>query len=241
MKARFLPMAASLLVAGGLGWCITSQERSIAEQELERTALHARLAERNLLLRQNAQIESLRNQATDIERHRQDARELHKLRNEVRQLRDQQSTLTNVRAQHERLRKLREARGQPTQLATPIPFIAPAEFADRGQATPEAAVLSFFWAMKEGQIDRAAALVIEPEQVLGKRGGANREQAREAMKRDFEREMRGFRIVSQRATSALETHVELQIATANEGIQFWPMNLRLIERAWKIDFNAMGK
>jgi len=85
---------------------------------------------------------------------REQAKELPKLRNEASQRRPVRSELAVVRAENARLLEAKQTGGK-------IPRESPAGFVSRdslvfvGRATPEAALQSFFWALREGNM-RAA-------------------------------------------------------------------------------------
>lgn len=242
MNPRVLSLGAAAALAAAVAILVPARQRTLAKEELEHARLLTQQAEVAALVRENSQIASLRTEVAEMDRLREETRELHKLRNEVRQLREQQKNIPLMRAENERLRKLRSGRTNAAANAGPaIPFIGPAELMDRGQATPDAALLTFFWAMKEGNVERAMTLVTNPENLMGKGNGATTEQMRDSMKKEFETNMKGFRIVSQNALSGDEVQMDFQIAMDREGIQSLPLKVRRVNNVWKLDFESIGK
>lgn len=92
---------------------------------------------------------------TDLEREaaalRAQTTDLAKLRNEVSQLRTRQGELAAVRAEHEQLRRAKEI-GAPIPREVPPGFIPKEQLRNAGLETPEDAVQTFFWAMREGEL-----------------------------------------------------------------------------------------
>jgi hypothetical protein len=82
---------------------------------------------------------------------RAQTRDLAKLRNEVSQLRAQQSELAAARAESARLLDAKGS-GAPLRREVPPGFISKEQLRNAGFQTPEDAVQTFFWAMREGDL-----------------------------------------------------------------------------------------
>ena len=83
---------------------------------------------------------------------REQTRELPKLRNEVSQLRARRAELATARAENVRLLGAKST-GAMFPRKAPPGFISKAELKNAGCATPESAVETFFWAMRESRLD----------------------------------------------------------------------------------------
>jgi hypothetical protein len=82
---------------------------------------------------------------------REQTKELPKLRNEISQLRSMQVELARARAENERLLDARRT-GSLIPHEPPPGFISKDRLTFAGYATPEAAIETFFWAMREGNV-----------------------------------------------------------------------------------------
>ncbi|HUR45032.1 MAG TPA: hypothetical protein VMZ27_04070 [Candidatus Saccharimonadales bacterium] len=86
---------------------------------------------------------------------RESSKDLLRLRNEARQLRQEAAELASLREKNDRLRKaLAEAAPQQNPFRVPEGFIGKETLSDKGLTTPEAAAETFFWAMREGNVER---------------------------------------------------------------------------------------
>lgn len=83
---------------------------------------------------------------------REQTRDLPKLRNEVSQLRARRAELVAARAENARLLEVKRT-GAMLPREIPPGFIAKEQLQNAGYATPEAAVETFFWAMRESRLD----------------------------------------------------------------------------------------
>lgn len=82
---------------------------------------------------------------------REQTKELPKLRNEVSQRRSVRSDLAVVRAENARLLEARQT-GAVIARESPAGFVSRDNLSFAGHATPEAALQSFFWALREGNM-----------------------------------------------------------------------------------------
>jgi len=107
------------------------------------------------LTAEHAEIDRLRAEVEEIEKLRHETRELHKLRNEVRQLREQKPEWDKLQAQNQKLRAGSEPAGQPASRAPdPASLLAKEVLSDAGFGSPEATLRTYFWAMREGNMEK---------------------------------------------------------------------------------------
>jgi hypothetical protein len=85
---------------------------------------------------------------------REETRNLARLRNEVTQLRRQQAELAAARTENDELLKAKET-GPAIRRKTPSGFRSREQLQNAGYATPEAALETLFWAMREGNAEVA--------------------------------------------------------------------------------------
>jgi hypothetical protein len=89
--------------------------------------------------------------SNEVARLREETRELARLRNEVGQLRTRRSELDAARQEQVRLIAARQHE-TVTPRESPSGFVSKDKLANVGFATPEDAVQTFFWAMREGSL-----------------------------------------------------------------------------------------
>jgi len=86
--------------------------------------------------------------------------ELLRLRNQVRQLRAQQPQIDQLRAENERLAAANRSAASPRQEFSQMEgFMAKESWNNAGFATPENALQTFFWAVREGDLAMLAECV----------------------------------------------------------------------------------
>ncbi len=90
----------------------------------------------------------------DITRLRDENRDIHKLRGDITRARQQRKDLEKLQVENARLReRINQLKANPQAAAQPFPL------ANKGQATPDAAVETTFWLMRQGDIDGLATLM----------------------------------------------------------------------------------
>ena len=99
------------------------------------------------------QSEVMAPSAAELEALREETKDLPGLRNEVRQLRAATNQLGALRDENDRLTKAKET-GATISAPLPAGFVSKEQLANIGFATPEGAVQTFFWAMRETNFDR---------------------------------------------------------------------------------------
>jgi hypothetical protein len=144
----------ALSMAGALGG-VCLERNAISKARLENQRLRNESEEIERLTRENAEIDRLRSEAQEMGNLRNGTRELHKLRNEVRQLREQKPEWDKVHAENQKLRTGAEPAGRPALRAPdPASLIANEMLSDAGLGSPEATLRTFFWAMREGNLEK---------------------------------------------------------------------------------------
>ncbi len=143
MKSLKWILLALALVASALAWKQNTQVQQ-AREHLRDT--QSKLAEARQLEATNAQLRGISVSVEEMAKVRESTADLHKLRNEVRQLREAVSEAEKLKLENARLLdSIAQAKaGQPVR---PPGFIERSAMANVGQATPEAAIQKYFWAL----------------------------------------------------------------------------------------------
>ena len=152
---------------------------------------------------------------------REQTRELPKLRNEIGQLRAVRSELAAARAENARLLEAKRT-GALIPRESPPGFVSKERLAFAGFATPEAALETFFWSMREGNVV-VAMESMSPENEdrvrFEQRSAKEREELANSFKTNVEgRGMGSFNdfTVAQReeiSPDALALHIRSSVAT----------------------------
>jgi hypothetical protein len=170
---------------------------------------------------------------------REENRDLLKLRNEVRQLREQVKDQGKVRAEHERLQKALATGSAPGQAKLPTPegFIARETLADVGTGTPAAAVQTFLWSMREGNLEKLLQTV-SPRFMEQHLHNLSPEQADEYNQRLvvlMQQQMKSFsnfRVVGQEQKGPDKVMLQLQ---SSAGSKVAKMTVRLYGNEWRVE------
>jgi hypothetical protein len=157
----------------------------------------------------------------EITRLRFEAQEVHKLRNEVSQLRGQRNELERQRAENQRLKSGTlsnvPSAAQPSQEQD---YFANQDWTFAGYATPEAALQSSLWAMREGDLNSLQASTTADGWARIGGGMDNQSDARmaEAIKRKVKNSA-GFRILERKSVTKdeiiLRVHADGENAAQN--------------------------
>ena len=144
----------ALLIAGGVAG-VFLQHDTLAKARRANGELRVVNQEAQQLARENAETERLRAEFQEIEKLRNETREIHKLRNEVRRLREQKPEWDKLRAENQRLRPRARPVGRPGSSAPESASLITKEFLfDAGLGSPDATLRTFFWAMREGNLEK---------------------------------------------------------------------------------------
>ncbi len=177
----------------------------------------------------------------ELERLRAEAREVHKLRNEVSQLRSGVKEADQLRAENQRLR----AAGRPLQGAPGTGVAAPSATASQdgyyakehwaftGYATPEAALQSVIWAMREGDTKTLLASLTpeEMERMQKEWGNKSEAQVSADTKRGTDK-ISGIRILESKTLSDDEVVLSVFAAGGEDKVQ--KISLKRYGAEWKM-------
>jgi hypothetical protein len=94
----------------------------------------------------------------ELEKLRAEITSLHKLRAEVQRLRSLEKESQPLRSWNTELNKL-ATQSANSKSVEPMPFIATSELRSAGRSTPEAALQSLLFALREGDLDQVSACV----------------------------------------------------------------------------------
>jgi len=222
------------IVAGtGFYW------QHVSSLRRENHALELKLEQAKTFPAEGLSLEQVRAENSEVQRLKTETRDLHKLRNEVRQLREQTKDLDTLRAENERLRgsvaKLEEA--PVAAPSTPRQAFTLEQLQNSGFATPEATLVTMFWAMKQG--DLATATRCWPSREAGNVFNA---ATPETFRRQGETMAKGFgelRIVAKKMISADEALLGVRMESrGSEDPQEISMPFKLIGGEWKLNLRS---
>jgi hypothetical protein len=164
----------------------------------------------------------------ELERLRTEAREVHKLRNEVSQLRAAVKEADQLRAENQRLRVT--GKSPQTAPATGVPgpstaasqegYYAKENWAFIGYATPEAALQSVIWAMRERDTKTFLAGLTPEEMERMQREWGNKSEAQVSVdaKRGTDK-ISGIRILESKTLSDDEVVLSIYAAGGEDKVQ----------------------
>jgi regulator of replication initiation timing len=237
MRVLFVVVALAATAAAIVGWKSASQSR--AENEALRAELQ-RLKEQGAA---TAEAESAQ-RAQELQRLRTEAQEVMRLRGEVTQLRSGAKEADKWRGENERLRaenqQLRSSAGAPA-VAAPAPAPPPAPAKDQfpkenwafaGYASPEAALLSAVWAMKEGNPKTYLDSLSPEEQARMAKVWENKSEAEVAAKHQQDvSQITGLRILDRQPVSTEEVVMSVYI----EGTaRLEKVSMKRIGEEWRV-------
>ena len=157
----------SLAIAGIL--LVAVQHQQLGQLRAENATLEQASTEADQLKADLAKSTGNETQdAAEIERLRGENRDLLKLRNEVNQLRDARVQFEKVSSENQRLQSVAKSapKAQPKERTMQPIVVQMASVYDRGQATPEFALQTFYWAQRERNSD-ALSRCVTPQSWTG--------------------------------------------------------------------------
>jgi hypothetical protein len=169
----------------------------------------------------------------EVLRLREANKDLPKLRNEVRQLRRQADEMAKLRADNERLKNALK----PGARQYPPDFVRRGALIDAGQATPEATVQTFFWAMTQGNVSRIKdCMSAEDVAKLA-------QQSDEKLKEETAmvgKAIPGFRIAEKHDISPGEVEMKIEVMPGVDGDIGMdgaerPVKLKRVGNEWKLE------
>jgi hypothetical protein len=222
---------ASLLVAGGLvtaAW----ERKALDEARRERSSLAAAQEESERLLAENAELSSQHEASAS---RAAASPELLRLRNEVRQLRTLAPEADRLRAENLRLAALPAPASSGPKFSELEGYVAKENWSESGLATPEAAVQTFFRAVRDLDLPRLVSCLSQRGGLaMGIRTNATNGQlhpdSQEALR--FLGLINGFRI--EEKDESRPGQVTLGIRAASGG-QLLRLKLGRVGTEWKID------
>src|SRR5260221_1703044 len=213
---QLLKISGSCLVASALV-VVISQRSAISKARAENQGLCQDHEESARLQSENESISELRNQNAEIAGLRSANEDLLILRNEVGQLRSQAPLVANLRAENQRLAfEVKSiAEGKAPRLSEMEGYVAKGAWSNAGFASPEAAMQTFFWALREGQFDQIAGCFSPDERRSLEKGLA--QKPKEESGRSFQEEMGvarmgGYRITEREQTAEGKVIVSIHVA-----------------------------
>jgi hypothetical protein len=229
----------SSLVAIVLAWTagiVAWQRFQDRQLQDERGQILAAQAQAARLAEQVGNPDKLRAQAAEADQLKAANKDLPSLRNQVRPLREANAEVEKLRASTQRLAlQLQSPILVPKRLTEMEGFVAKEDWVPGGFNTPEAAVQSFFWAMREGDLGALETCLVPSERESLARQAANPAGLRKVMDEMRVRaaRMKGFRIEGRTEEGDAKVVLSLQVAAGGDLMK---IPLERIGREWKIQF-----
>jgi hypothetical protein len=232
-KLRTVLIAAGILFVAGLA--LIRQGKMISQFQHENRALQEEIRARDRAATSDKATSGAALEE-ELRRLRTGAQEVHKLRNEVSQLRALRRESETLREENLRLKSAPRASDlSGLQSAQQPEYFAKENWIFAGYATPDAALQSSQWAMREGDL-KALQASMTPEAEIGKALGNEELAAKiEAEIRRKVRETPGYRILERKAIS--ENEVVLRIHADGAGSSTGDQNILLkrLDGEWKVE------
>jgi len=175
----------------------------------------------------------------ESERLRLENEDLLKLRNEVRQLRELVPEIEGARAEHQRLLQAKQnPPAEPSAYATPEGYVGKDALADLGLGTPEAAVQTFLWTMREGNFKRmleCASPRFKRHQGFDRLTAEELPQIGEQMGQKLQSQMqtfKDFRIIDRKEVTPEEVTLQLRSSLTSAVLS---LSLRRVGNDWLVD------
>jgi hypothetical protein len=220
---------AGLIVAVGL------QKLAISNARQENQAARQIQAEALQLAGENQSVPELRQDTQPLDDLRLANQDLLKLRNEVRQLRAQIADVEELRRDNQRLASTIKtlSSGKTPRLSDMEGYVPKETWSHSGFATPEAALQTFLWAVREGRI-QAVAECMSPESPHFEAGFARKseEEQKKSLQEDLGQLVKtgGYRLVDRE--EAADDKVVLGIQAVAGGLVA-KVVLRRFGNEWK--------
>ena len=215
------------------------QRSTLSTARKENAQLRQAKAEAAQLATENQSISEVRAQNQQLEELRTANRELPKLRNEVRQLRSQGAQIERLRQENQRLASALNSlnSGKAKSFSEMEGYVSKESLSHAGFATPEAALQTFLWAIREGRID-AVAECISPDgrpSFQGEFANKTEEEQKKSLQQGLGQLIRssGYRVVDREQVG--EDKVKLGIQAVAGGI-IAKVVLRRVGNEWKFDY-----
>lgn len=242
---------AAVLLCGAIGAAVW-QWNAVAGLRKQNNHLRPLVEESARLESENLELSSLRAAAGRETPSIDGKAELLRLRNDVGRLRAQRADLDRLKSENARLAAAVDAGAGAQQMFSDTEgFVAKESWGNAGFDTPEAAVQTFFWAMREGDFARLAECVPEKDRrYLAALAEPGHEEERDKMLADFQGMTAGigFRVVEKTVLEEafptkdgvvlpdaprIPIRVLLKLQAVAGG-SVWPVSLKLYPDGWKL-------
>jgi len=239
------------IVSVGVLAVIIWERNVIADMRGQNDALRQLQGEVAQLETQRSELEKLRAVSGNQPASGANGSELLRLRNEVRQLRAGRSEWDKLKAGNARLAAEIQSGAVTQKFSEMAGYLAKESWSNTGFDTPESALQTFFWAVREGDLAQlAGCFPANDRQYLASLTQAGREEERERTLEEFRQMIQstGFRIVQKvveeeglvtkdgqpaSGEARVPTKVQLRIQAVAGG-WVWPVSLRLYPDGWKV-------
>jgi hypothetical protein len=236
---RFIQLSLAGLVLASLAVHVVEQRRISALRQVSDTLREELAAARQLIDAKSSDQTGTTKE--ELDRLRAEAREVYKLRNEVSQLRAGVKEADKLQAENQRLR----AAGKPLQAVPSTAVAGPSAAASQegyyakenwaftGYATPEAALQSVIWAMREGDTRTLLASVTpeEMERMQKEWGNKSEAQVSADAKRGTDK-LNGIRILESKTLSDDEVVLSVYAAGGEDKVQ--KISMKRYGAEWKM-------
>ena len=231
---RWPALAALIVLIAALAW----NEKTLGVLRGDHDRLRADSQEANRLRGENQALAAAR--PSDPSRlSLADKRELMRLRNEVGRLRASHSESARLLAENARLQAaLEAAKERPAQQADARGFLGREQWSNAGFGSPEATVQTFFWAIRDENLEEMVKCFLPEEAAeLARQIDPTNPQRRKEMVASLGNlaRLRGLRVADR--APAEEGKVVLGIQAVNGG-EIMHIRLKQAEGAWKLDHDA---
>lgn len=237
MKLFYHVILIGLALAGAAGFVSMRNKAAVLHQENLR--LRDELATQRAAGDDPAGPKAQRN--AELERVQAEAREVHKLRGEISQLRAGAKEAEKVAMENQRLRAAtQQLQTAPRTGAAVEPaaasqegFYAKENWAFAGYASPEAALQSIAWAMREGDTKAfLAAVTAEERERMEKEWGNKSEAEVSADARKGTEKVKNIRILERKAISDDEVVLSIYAEGGDDHVQ--KMSMKRFGTEWKL-------
>ena len=218
-----------------LGAIAVLQQNAVSQLRQEHQSLLALQHETARLSAENDAIRQLDLEQVDLQPLREANRDLLRLRNEVRQLRGQKPDLERIRAENERLAAAIQtnAAGGP-RLGEKEGYVVRDTWRYLGFATPEAALQTFLWALREENFAQIRTCMTPEgasafDKALDPQTGNPPAHVLESMR--FLSGIKGFRIAEQHALDEDKISLSVQATVGGEVL---PVPVHRVGQEWKV-------
>ena len=221
-----------LVVALAIG--AFSGMRHIKALQARSAAIEVQKAEVARLNAENIHIDKLLKENEEATQLREESRDLHKLRNEVRQLREQVNQLPGLREENQKLKTRLSAssNGGSSLSQASVSSLVFSQMENVGQATPEATVQSWFWAIRE--VDRDALIQFSLPKAVEQQGFLKSQEPLERMAKEMSAKVVSIRIPSKKQISEKEVQIAVIFDTEDGTESGLAFTLKKIGRDWKV-------